>query len=151
MRQGDMRGAEHHGKGRAVFPRHRRRHRHAALAVGDNLFGIAAVRRDGDHPIAEARSRSRRAQFQHLAGDFEAGTEGRLRLLLVLAAGDQAVGEIDPAGADPDAHLAGTGARLCNLGQAQPSWTNEFMADDGLHGSESSIVEEKKPFSIREG
>jgi hypothetical protein len=68
-------------------------------------------------------------------------------LLLILATGDQAVGEIDPTGPDADAHLAGTGARLCNLGQVQPSWTNEFLADDGLHVSESSIVEEKKPFS----
>jgi hypothetical protein len=55
--------------------------------------------------------------------------------------------KLTPQARTPDAHLAGTGARLCNLGQAQPSWTNEFMADDGLHVSESSIVEEKKPFS----
>ncbi len=85
------------------------------LSVRNHLFSIAAMWRHGDHPIPDRDFFYASAQFQHLAGNFKAGTEGGLRLLLILATGDQAIREIDPAGPDPDAHLAGTGARFWNL------------------------------------
>ena len=49
------------------------------------------------------------AQRVDLAGQLQAGDEGQRRLVLVLAAGLQQVGEVDRGGADPDPHLAGAG------------------------------------------
>ena len=106
MPQGNVRGAEHHRKRRAVLPGHRRRHRHAAVDVDHHLLGVATVRGDGNDAIPGFATGHALAYLQHLAGHFKAGAERRLWLYLILAPGDQAVGEIDPASADPNPHLA---------------------------------------------
>ena len=143
MPQGDMGRTKHHWESGAILPGHCRRHLHAAVAVRDNLLGIATVRRHGDHSIPDFQLFHSCPQFQHLARDFKAGAERRLWLLLILSAGDQAIGEIDATGLHKDTHLAGTGPRLRDILQPQGSWPGEFMADDGSHGCESSIVEQK--------
>jgi hypothetical protein len=76
------------------------------------------------------------------------GLKGGCWLLLILAAGDQAIGEIDAAGADPDAHLARTRARFGKFLQPQRGWTGQFMADDGSHAGKFSIVAEKSSLLV---
>ncbi len=152
--QRNMRGAKHHRKSRAVFPGHGGWHRRAAVRVGDHLFGVTAMRNDGDHPIPDRNFFHACAEFQHLAGQFKAGTERRLRLLLVLTASDQAIGEIDPAGPHPDAHLMRSRARLRDLLQAQRRRAGQFTTDHRFHLGKSSMVTEKNPslsWTAREG
>jgi hypothetical protein len=76
------------------------------------------------------------------------GLKGGCGCCLILAAGDQAVGKIDPTGADPDPHLAGTGARFGNVVQAQRSGPVSSWQTMACMAGNPLIVEEEKPFSV---
>src|SRR6202040_2094843 len=65
--------------------------------------------------------------LDNLAGGFEPRGERELRLHLIGAADHQAVGEVDPGGVDPDAHLV----------RSPPG---RFVADSPLEGSGFELV-----------
>ena len=117
MPQRDMRGAEDHRKRCAVFKRHRRRHGHATPGVDQRLFGVTTMTGHADHPIPDCDSGHTLAEFQHFTRDFKAGAERRLRLSLILAASDQAIGEVDAAGSHFHPYLTRSGMRFRHIHQ----------------------------------
>ena len=85
MPQGDMGRTKHHWESGAILPGHCRRHLHAAVAVRDNLLGIATVRRHGDHSIPDFQLFHSDAKFKNFPRDFKTGAERRLWLLQIVA------------------------------------------------------------------
>jgi hypothetical protein len=107
MRQRKIRGAVRHRKRRGNHEIHRLGDRHHGSGVEHDLLGVAAtVAQHRDHPLPDAQTRNPAAGFDHLPRGFEPRRERERRLHLVGPADHQAVGEIDPGGAHPDADLA---------------------------------------------
>jgi len=107
MGQPKMRGAVGHRKRRGSHEIHRLGDRHHSSGVEHDLLGIAAaVAQHSEHPLPAAQTHDPAAGFDHLARGFEPRRERERRLHLVGPADHQAVGEIDPGGAHPDAGLA---------------------------------------------
>src|SRR5262245_12191772 len=68
--------------------------------------------------------------FNDIACRFHTGCKRQWRLELVLAGGHQHIGEIEPGGADGDAHLARLQRRGRHLFQPQGFGRAELAADD---------------------
>ena len=109
----------------------RRRQFYELRRRGDGFIGIGAVPHLDDHAIADSDALGR-VDLDDIAGGFHARRKRQRRLELVLARRHQDVGEIDPGGADGDAHLPGRQGCCVKRFQAQALGRAEFAADDGL-------------------
>jgi hypothetical protein len=103
------------------------------LAARHHRLGEAAMIRRRHDPLARSEAGDALAAALDLAGDLEARHERQRRLVLILALDHQAVGEVQPRGADPDPDLA-----RFRLGQRyvlgrQAVDTRELTAHDCAH------------------
>jgi len=130
--QRDMRRAirdQKRRRGRAV---HRIGHRHAGGRVGQRRLGEPAVADQRRDPLAELEMRDPFAQRLDRAADLGPRRERQGRLFLILAVDRQRVAEIDPAGLQLQAHLAGARLGRGNVVEAQAFAEN--VKAHGAHG-----------------
>jgi hypothetical protein len=106
MGQRKVRGSVGHGERRGSHKIHGLGNRHHRRCVEHDLLRIAAAAQHGEHSLPAAQTDNPAAGFDHLTRGFEPWRKREWRLHLIGPADHQAVGEIDPGGAHPDADLA---------------------------------------------
>ena len=134
MGQREMRGAignRERGGGNEI---HRIGDRHHGGGVEYDFLGVAAaVAQHREHPLPGLQAVDRAAGLDDLAGGFEPRGKGERRFHLIGAAHHQAVGEVHPGGAHPDAHLVRLEAWALTLLEPQHIGRAPFPATDRLH------------------
>ena len=118
-------------KGRALGIVERRRKFYELRRRGDGFVAIGAVPHLDDDPVAN-RDALGFVDLDDIAGGFHTRRKRQRRLELILTRRHQYVGEIQPGGADGDAHLPRC-QRCCGKRfQAQALGRTEFAADDSF-------------------
>jgi len=110
----------------------------------DRLVAIGAVAHLDDDPVARLHAFYGAIDFDHITGGFHARRKRQLRLELIFAGRHQDVGEIDPGGANGDAHLPRRQRYRRKAFQPQVLRRSEFAADDRLrHQAARSLARDK--------
>jgi len=110
------------------------------LFLGDGLFGEAAVIELGEDAVAGGNTRDIRCYFANDAGDLHAGGEGQGWFLLVLASGDEGVGEVDAGGVDIDQDAAGSERRRIDFVDTEADEAGELKTADCAHRVSSMAI-----------
>ena len=141
MRQREMRGAIGDRERRGGDVIHRLRDRHDDVGIDRDLLGIAAAEaQHGERALPDPQVCDFRADLDDLAGGFETRGEREFRPHLVLAGDHQRVGEIDPAGMDPDARFVRAQRSARDLLDPQALGPAPFSAQNRFHAVCSSIA-----------
>ena len=106
MGQREMRGAIGNREGGGGDEIHRIGNWHYGGGVEYDFFSVAAgVAQHREHPLRGMQAIHRAAGLKDLAGGFAPRGKRQRRFHLIGAADHQAVGEVHPGGAHPDADL----------------------------------------------